>query len=75
MVGMVGGLIGVLLGTAIGFVGVQGINSFIGSQSSFEINWILVLGTLLGSFIIGSVSGIAPAMKAANMNPVEALRK
>ena len=33
------------------------------------------LGTaLLGSFIIGAVAGIIPAMNAAKQNPVEALR-
>lgn len=75
MLGMVGGLIGVLLGLGIGFVGIQGINAFIGSQSPFEINWMLAIMTLVGSFLIGSIAGIAPAMKAARMNPVEALRK
>ncbi len=75
MLGMVGGLIGVTLGLSIGFAGIQGINAFIGSQNPFEINWILAIATLVGSFIIGSIAGIAPAMKAANMNPVEALRK
>jgi putative ABC transport system permease protein len=75
MLGMVGGIIGVSLGLGIGFVGIQGINSFIGSQNPFEINWILAIATLIGSFLIGSIAGIAPAMKAANMNPVEALRK
>jgi len=75
MLGMVGGLIGVTFGLLIGFVGIQGINAFIGSQNPFEINWGLAIFTLLGSFLIGSIAGIAPAMKAANMNPVEALRK
>jgi putative ABC transport system permease protein len=75
MLGMVGGLIGVSFGLLIGFVGIQGINAFIGSQNPFEISWALVTITLVGSFLIGSVAGIAPAMKAANMNPVEALRK
>ena len=72
---MVGGIIGVSFGLLIGFVGIQGINAFIGSQNPFEISWMLVGITLIGSFLIGSVAGIAPAMKAANMNPVEALRK
>lgn len=75
MLGMVGGLIGVTFGLLIGFIGIQGINVFIGSQNPFEINWSLAIFTLLGSFLIGSIAGIAPAMKAANMNPVEALRK
>jgi len=75
MLGAVGGIIGITVGLLIGFVGIQGINAFIGSQNPFNISWMLVSATLIGSFLIGSIAGIAPAMKAANMNPVEALRK
>jgi putative ABC transport system permease protein len=75
MLGMVGGAIGVILGLTIGFAGMQGINAFIGAENPFQINWILITSTLVGSFVVGSIAGIAPAMKAANMNPVEALRK
>jgi len=28
----------------------------------------------LGSFVIGSIAGIMPAMKAAHLHPVDALR-
>lgn len=75
LLGFVGGVIGVLIGTGIGFIGIQGINNFIGASTPFNPNLILIFGTLAGSFLIGSVSGIAPAMRAARMNPVEALRK
>ncbi len=75
LLGFVGGLIGVSLGMLIGFAGTQGINSFIGASTSFQPNYILLASTLIGSFILGSVAGIAPALRAAYLNPVEALRK
>ena len=75
LLGFVGGVVGALIGLGIGFVGIQGINAFIGAQTPFNPNYMLLFGTLLGSFVIGSVAGIAPAMKAARLNPVEALRK
>jgi ABC-type lipoprotein release transport system permease subunit len=34
----------------------------------------LVAIVLVGSFVIGAVAGIAPAMRAAKQNPVEALK-
>jgi putative ABC transport system permease protein len=74
MLGLVGGLIGVILGTLVGFVGTQGINSFIGAEVQPEISFVLLILALAGSFVIGAVAGIVPAMRAAHENPVEALR-
>jgi len=34
----------------------------------------LVLGTLAFSFIIGCISGVMPARRAAGLKPVDALR-
>ena len=74
LLGFVGGLIGVILGTSIGYLGTSGINSFIGSSSRPNINFFLIAFSLLGSFLIGAISGIVPALKAARQNPVDALR-
>ena len=74
MLGLIGGLVGIILGTLISVGGVMGINSFIGSDLLPTIDFILVGGALAGSFIVGAVAGIAPAMQAAKQNPVEALR-
>jgi len=74
LLGLVGGIIGVLLGSVIGFFGISAINNFIGATNRPEINIMLVLSALAGSFIIGAVSGIAPAMSAARQKPVDALR-
>ncbi|MFA4960707.1 MAG: ABC transporter permease [Candidatus Pacearchaeota archaeon] len=74
LLGLVGGALGVICGVGIGYLGIVGINNFLGSEMTPEINFLLIFGSLIGSFIIGSVSGILPAMRAANQNPVEALR-
>jgi putative ABC transport system permease protein len=74
MLGLVGGLIGVFFGTIIGIIGVGGINAFLATELSPQIDFPLIIGSLFGSFIIGAVAGIAPAMNAAKQNPVEAIR-
>jgi putative ABC transport system permease protein len=74
LMGFLGGLVGVILGELIAFVGTIGINSFIGSESGFKLNFMLIILTLFGSFLIGAVSGIVPAVNAARQNPVESLR-
>jgi len=74
MLGVIGGVTGIIIGTFIGYIGTLAINSFLGSQTSPNINFILILATLVGSFIIGAISGIMPALKAAMQPPVEALK-
>jgi len=74
MLGFIGGLIGVIFGTLIGVAGIVGINSFLGSELSLGFDFVLIGGALVGSFVIGAVAGIVPAMNAAKQNPVEALR-
>tara|TARA_Y100000310_G_scaffold153901_1_gene153440 strand:+ start:7745 stop:8965 length:1221 start_codon:yes stop_codon:yes gene_type:complete len=70
-----GGLIGITLGIAIAklveaiFVAALG-----PALLSVEINYILLAGVLLFSFVIGVFSGIAPARKAAKLHPVDSLR-
>jgi len=74
MLGLIGGIIGVIAGIGIGYAGTLGINYYIGSETSPTINFMLIFLTLIGSFIIGAIAGITPAMKAARQNPVEVLR-
>jgi len=72
--GLVGGILGVVVGLAIGYFGTLGINNFVGATTSPSISLGLIFFTLVGSFIIGAVAGIVPAMHAAKQNPVEAIR-
>ena len=74
MLGFIGGLIGVIFGTLIGVAGIIGINSFLGAELSPIIDFVLIGGALIGSFAVGAIAGIVPAMNAAKQNPVEALR-
>ena len=74
MLGFIGGLVGVVFGTLVSIGGTIGINSFIGAELFPVIDPILIGGTLAGSFVIGAIAGIVPAMNAAKQNPVEALR-
>jgi putative ABC transport system permease protein len=75
MLGMVGGFIGTVIGGFISFVGTMGINIFIGANIQPQINLILIFGALMGSFLIGSIAGTVPAMRAAELKPVDALRQ
>ena len=74
LLGLAGGIAGIILGIAIGYFGTFSINTFLGASTAPEINWTLILLTFAGSFIIGAVSGIVPAIRAAKLRPVEALR-
>ena len=40
-----------------------------------DFSLTLILGSLLFSFVVGSISGVAPAYQASKLHPVEALRK
>jgi len=75
MIGSVGGILGAILGIIIAmslaFVGrlILGVDLI-----RAEISIWLVVGSILGSFLLGSIFGIIPAIKASKLNPVDALR-
>ncbi|MFW5745979.1 MAG: ABC transporter permease [Nanoarchaeota archaeon] len=73
LMGLLGGIIGTTIGSIVAYVGTTGINNWIGSSASPEIDFLFIGITLAGSFLIGAISGVAPALKAAWQNPVEAL--
>lgn len=74
LLGLVGGTLGILFGIMIGYFGTFAINSFLGASTAPEISWSLILFTFIGSFLVGAISGIIPAIRAAKQRPVEALR-
>jgi putative ABC transport system permease protein len=74
LLGLVGGIIGIVMGAAIGFIGTAALNSFIGSSAQPQISLPLIIFSVLGSFLIGSIAGLIPAMRAARQSPVEDIR-
>ncbi len=67
------GIIGGIIGSALGFT----ISTLVGEYIGLPIilNTILVLQTIAFALITSLISGASPAWNAANMSPVEALRK
>jgi len=74
MLGAFGAFVGTLIGTLISFFGTIGINVWANASADPQINFVLVFGALTGGFLIGAVSGVIPALRAAKLAPVEAMR-
>jgi len=75
LLGLVGGSIGILLGVGIAkaveyIATVQLGTVFLQAAFGYE----LILGALLFSFVVGSASGVLPAIQAAKLKPADALR-
>jgi putative ABC transport system permease protein len=75
LLGMVGGIIGIVLGLIFAY-GMAFIGKLVlGSELiQAHITFILIIGALSFSFVIGIIAGIIPAYQASKMQPVEALR-
>jgi putative ABC transport system permease protein len=67
LIGQMGGIFGIILGIIIG----NAVSTML--RSSFVVPWLWVFMGILVCFIVGVVSGYAPAVKAANVDPIEAL--
>ncbi len=74
LLGTVGGGIGILIGTLGIILGTKILQSTLGTDVAPQINILLMVGALVASFILGAASGVIPALQAAKMNPVDALR-
>ncbi len=79
IIGLVGGVIGV----AVGYLSGLGINSLINflaktfegeAQAIFYTPFYFAIGTILFSVIVSYIAGIYPARRASRLNPLEALR-
>lgn len=68
LIGQLGGLVGIIFGILIGF----GIATAI--DFAFVIPWGAIMAAFITSFIVAIVSGLYPAIKAAVLDPIEALR-
>lgn len=75
MLGIAGGIIGIIIGVIFSETVALGSRIALGTvliEASFP--WYLIVGALLFSFLVGSISGILPAIQASALQPVEALR-
>ncbi len=63
-----GGIVGIILGVLIGFA----LSLFLGG--SFVIPWAWIFLGFSVCFFVGLVSGLYPALKAAQLDPIESLR-
>ncbi len=63
-----GGILGTLMGIGIGNL----IGSFLGNEFIIPWNWVLLSFAIC--FVVGIISGLYPARKAAQLDPIEALR-
>lgn len=68
LIGQMGGIIGIIFGIGIGFVIATAINF------TFVIPWVAIFAAFTTSFAVAVLSGLYPAIKAAVLDPIEALR-
>ena len=68
LVSLIGGLMGTILGLAVG----NGMALIIDSPAVFPLKWMIL--ALIVSVLVGIVSGWYPARQAARLDPIEALR-
>jgi putative ABC transport system permease protein len=75
LIGSIGGIIGAIIGISmamgLAFVGRLALGS---DLIRAEISIWLVFGSIFGSFLLGSIFGVIPAVNASKLNPVDALR-
>jgi putative ABC transport system permease protein len=68
LIGQLGGLVGIIFGILIGY-GISTAMDFV-----FVIPWGAIMAAFATSFIVALVSGLYPAIKSAQLDPIEALR-
>ncbi|MEM3455527.1 MAG: ABC transporter permease [Candidatus Micrarchaeia archaeon] len=73
ILGLVGGVIGTVVGIAIAYI-VEKVATIYNIGLYITLDLVVIFGAILFSFIVGSLSGLLPALQAAKMKPAETLR-
>lgn len=68
VIGQLGGFVGIILGVLIGW----GISTAL--DFAFVAPWMAIFAAVVISFLVALFSGLYPAIKAAYLDPIEALR-
>nr|NQU94511.1 ABC transporter permease [Bacteroidota bacterium] len=68
VIGQIGGIMGIILGILAGNI----VSIF--TQSTFIIPWAWIAIGVILCLVVALISGIVPALKAANLDPIESLR-
>ena len=68
VISQLGGLLGLILGIGTGYL----IASLL--KFSFSTPWLAIIATVITTRVVTIISGLVPALKAAKLDPVEALR-
>jgi putative ABC transport system permease protein len=75
LLGVAGGLVGVAIGLGLAFlVSVLVTAAFPGISFGVTFSLPLIVGSLFFALLVGTISGVVPALQASRMRPVEALR-
>ena len=73
-IGMIGGAVGILMGALVSYGVSHAVAVYTGFQMKTVLSPQLLVGALLFSMLVGVISGVYPAMRAAKMEPTTALR-
>jgi putative ABC transport system permease protein len=76
LMGLAGGALGLIVGFSVAWIAVAIVSRVFQAQGAFSpvLSFGLVVGALFFSFLVGAVAGIFPAVRAARLPPVDALR-
>lgn len=80
LLGFWGGVFGLVISVALGTVGKMLVTKYSASLGSIPVDrigsfpWWLILSVISFTTLLGLLSGLGPAIKAARLNPVDALR-
>jgi putative ABC transport system permease protein len=67
-IGQIGGIFGLIFGILVGFL------ICLSAGWDFVIPWGAIMAAFVTSFVVALVSGLYPAIKASQLDPIEALR-